>query len=190
MTAPFMQRLQPLVPDAWDPSLSDVRHQIGSPLNIHCVIARHPELMKAYAPLREHVVRTSSLEAEHRELLVLRVAHLTACDYEWRQHVVRGREAGLDDERIARVREGGEIRGWSREESLLLRAVDDMLDGAVIAPQALEAMDGVFSDKQILDIVFTVGVYLMMSTLLKTAHVPLEAGFEDGTVLAAGAGAN
>ncbi len=90
MTTPLMQCLQPLDPDAWDPSLRDVRRRIGSPLNIHCVIARHPELMVAYAPLREHVVKTSSLHAEHRELLVLRVAHLSACDDERRQHVMRG----------------------------------------------------------------------------------------------------
>ena len=85
------------------------------------------------------------------------------------------------------MREGGEAPGWSREESLLLRAVDDMLDGAEIRPETLEAMDGVFGDRQILDIVFSVGVYLMMSTLLKTLDVPLEAGFDDGTILAAGA---
>ncbi|MDE0044287.1 MAG: hypothetical protein OXU19_00285 [bacterium] len=86
------------------------------------------------------------------------------------------------------MREGGDAPGWSREESLLLRAVDDMLDGAEIRPDTLAAMDGVFSDRQILDIVFTVGVYLMMSTLLKTQDVPLEAGFDDETFLAADAG--
>ena len=86
------------------------------------------------------------------------------------------------------MREGGEVSGWSREESLLLRAVDDMLDGAEIGQETLAAMDGVFSDRQILDIVFTIGVYLMMSTLLKTLDVPLEAGFDDETVLAADAG--
>ncbi len=86
------------------------------------------------------------------------------------------------------MREGGEVSGWSRDESLLLRTVDDMLDGAEIGPETLAGMDGVFSDRQILDIVFTVGVYLMMSTLLKTLDVPLEAGFDDDTTLAADAG--
>lgn len=188
MTAPFVHRLQPLDPDAWDPSLADVRRRIGSPLNIHRVIARNPELMASYAPLREHVVKSSSLEAADRELVILRIAHRTQCDYEWRHHVVRGRKAGLDDDRIARVREGSEAPGWSRKESLLLRAVDDMLDCTEIGPETLDAMGGVFSDKEILDIVFTVGVYLIMSTLLKTAHVPLEAGFDDDTTPAPAAG--
>ena len=188
MSARSAHRLQPLGPDSWDPALGDVRHRIGQPLNIHGVIARHPELMASYAPLREHVVKSSSLDAANRELVILRIAHLTACDYEWRHHVVRGRKAGLDDDRIARVREGSEAPGWSREESLLLRAVDDMLDCTEIGPETLDAMDGVFSDKEILDIVFTVGVYLIMSTLLKTAHVPLEAGFDDDTTLAPAAG--
>ena len=188
MSAGSAHRLQPLDPDAWDPALGNVRHRIGQPLNIHGVIARHPELMASYAPLREHVVKSSSLDAAERELVVLRVAHLTACDYEWRHHVVRGREAGLDDDRIARVREGSEAPGWSRQERLLLRAVDDMLDGTEIAPETMDAMDGVFSDRKILDIVFTVGVYLVMSTLLKTARVPLEADFDEDTTLASGSG--
>ena len=188
MSARSAHCLQPLDPEAWDPALLEVRRKIGQPLNIHGVIARHPELMANYAPLREHVVRSSSLDAGERELIILRVAHRTACDYEWRHHVVRGRKAGLDDDRIARVREGSGAPGWSREESLLLRAVDDMLDASEIGPETLGAMDGVFSDKQILDIVFTVGVYFIMSTLLKTARVPLETGFDDDTSLTPGAG--
>ncbi len=188
MTSLSAHRLQPLDPDAWDPALGDVRRRIGQPLNIHRVIARHPELMMAYAPLREHVVRSSSLDAGDRELVILRIAHRTACDYEWRHHVVRGRKAGLDDDRIARVREGSEVPGWSPRESILLRAVDDMLDASEIRPETFDAMDGVFSDREILDIVFTVGVYFVMSTLLKTARVPLEEDFDDDTILATGAG--
>ena len=34
-----------------------------------------------------------------------------------------------------------------------------------------------FDDRQLLDIVFTVGVYTIMSTILNTARVPLEPGF-------------
>ncbi|MCE2521541.1 MAG: carboxymuconolactone decarboxylase family protein [Alphaproteobacteria bacterium] len=187
MTARSAHRLQPLDPEAWDPALGHVRRLIGQPLNIHRVIARHPELMESYAPLREHIVTSSSLDAGDRELVILRVAHRTACDYEWRHHVVRGRKAGLDDDRIARVREGSEAAGWAGHESILLRAVDDMLDASEIGPETLNAMDGVFSDRQILDIVFTVGVYFVMSTLLKTACVPLEEDFEDDTILATGA---
>ncbi len=188
MTTRSAHRLQPLAPQAWDPALVDVRRGIGQPLNIHGVIARHPELMVSYAPLREHVVTSSSLDAGERELVILRVAHRTACDYEWRHHVARGRRAGLDDDCIARVREGSEASGWSRKESLLLRAVDDMLDASEIGPETLGALEGVFGDRQILDIVFTVGVYFIMSTLLKTTRVPLEVEFDDDTSLAPGAG--
>ena len=120
--------------------------------------------------------------------MILRVAHRTACDYEWRHHVARGRKAGLDDVRIARVREGSEAPGWSKAESLLLRAVDDMLDDSEIGSETLDAMDGVFSDRQILDVVFTIGVYGIMSTLLNTARVPLEPGFDDDSLLVPDAG--
>lgn len=179
MTAASTHRLSPLDPGAWDSALRDVQCRIGQPLNIHGVIARHPDLMAAYAPLREHVVKTSSLEARHRELVILRVAHRTECDYEWRHHVARGRKAGLDDERISRVKQGSEAPGWSPEESLLLRAVDEMLDHCELRPETLEAMGSALGDRQILDFVFAVGVYVIMSTLLKSARVPLEEGFTD-----------
>ena len=188
MTAPFAHRLQPLDPQAWDPSLASVRRRIGSPLNIHGVIAHHPELMAHYAPLRDHVVTSSSLDAAHRELVILRIAHRTRCDYAWRHHVMRGRKAGLDDERIARVRQGSAAPGWTAAEALLLRAVDDMLARSEIGDETMAAMDDVFSDRQILDIVFTVGVYVIMSILLNTLRVPLEKGFADDTSAAGDAG--
>ncbi len=177
MTDATGQRLSPLEPRDWDPSLRDVLAGLGQPLNVHNVIARNPELMRSYAALREHVVRGSSLDPCHRELIILRVADRTACAYEWDHHVVRGREAGLADDEIARVRAGGGASGWSPPEALLLRAVDDMLAWKEIGRGTWEAMCEVFSDRELLDIVFTIGIYSVMSTILKTARVPHESGF-------------
>ncbi len=177
MNSGTSRRLAPLDPEAWDPTLAQVRSALGDPLNIHRVIARHPELMASYAPLREHVVRESSLHARHRELIILRVAHRTACAYEWDHHVVRGRAAGLGDDEIARVRAGAAAAGWSPAEALLLEAVDGMLARQEIPEETWTAMCGAFSDRELLDIVFTIGIYSVMSTILKTVRVPREPSF-------------
>ena len=65
-----------------------------------------------------------------RELLVLRVAHVRGCEYEWAQHTVLARDAGLDVADIERVASGPDAEGWSEPERALLRAVDELVEGA------------------------------------------------------------
>ena len=180
MTDAAEGRLTPLPPAQWDASLAPVLADLGTPLNIHNVIARHPALMLSYVDFRNHVVKGSSLTPRRREILILRVAHVTGAAYEWEHHVVRGRAAGLSDDEIARVRDGAGAQGWTEEEGLLLEAVDDMLARAEIARPTWSAMCEAFSDAELLDIVFTIGTYLVMSTILKTAGVPMEDGSRPG----------
>jgi alkylhydroperoxidase family enzyme len=167
-------RLTPLPPDQWDASLKPVLANLGTPLNIHNVIARHPALMLSYLDFRNHIVKTSSLSGRQRELLVLRTAHNTGAAYEWDHHVVRSRAIGMTDAEIERVRHGAGAAGWTAEEALLLKAADDIHRSTEIARPTWSAMCAAFSDAQLLDIVFTVGTYLIMSTILKTAQVPDE----------------
>tara|TARA_Y100001960_G_C14279354_1_gene636110 strand:- start:70 stop:660 length:591 start_codon:yes stop_codon:yes gene_type:complete len=171
-------RLSPLKPEDWDPLLADVLADLKSPLSIHNVVARNPVLMANYVDFRNHVVKSSSLTGRQRELIILRVAHQTACAYEWDHHVVRGRDAGLQDDEIARVRLGPDAEGWALEESMLLRTVDDMLTQTEIARPTWVAMCQSFDDNQLLDTIFTIGTYMIMSTILKTARVPHEDGFK------------
>lgn len=174
MTDAAEGRLSPLPPAQWDASLKPVLDNLGTPLNIHNVIARHPALMSNYIDFRNHIVRTSSLSGRQRELLVLRTAHNTGSAYEWDHHVVRSRAIGMSEEEIARVRHGAGAFGWTAEEALLLKAADDMYAHKEIARPTWSAMCAAFSDQQLLDIIFTVGTYFIMATILKTARVPDE----------------
>ena len=174
MTDAASGRLSPLPPAQWDACLKPVLDDLGTPLNIHNVIARHPALMLSYVDFRNHIVRTSSLSGRQRELLVLRTAHNTGSSYEWDHHVVRSRAVGMSEEEIARVRHGAGALGWTDEEALLLKAADDMYAAKEIAPPTWSAMCAAFSDRQLLDIIFTVGTYFIMATILKTAQVPHE----------------
>ncbi len=174
MTDAAEGRLSPLPPSQWDASLKPVLDDLETPLNIHNVIARHPALMLNYVDFRNHIVKTSSLSGRQRELLVLRTAHNTGSEYEWSHHVVRSRAIGMSEEEIDRVRHGAGARGWTEEEALLLKAADDMYADKEIARPTWAAMCAIFGDQQLLDIIFTVGTYFIMATILKTAEVPDE----------------
>ncbi len=174
MTDAAEGRLSPLPPEQWDAVLKPVLDDLKTPLNIHNVIARHPALMLSYVDYRNHVVKGGTLSNRQREVLILRTAVNTGSAYEWDHHVVRGRAAGLSDAEIARVRDGADAEGWTTDEALLIRAADGMYAHKEIARPVWVAMCAEFSDQELLDIIFIIGTYFIMATILKTARVPDE----------------
>jgi len=169
------ERLQPLPPDEWPAELEQIKQRLGSPLlNIHSTMAHNPALVASWMPYRYHIVRDSSLEPRHRELLVLRTAVNCAADYEWQHHVVRGREAGLSDQEIERVKEGPNADGWHPAEAALLAAADDCRRDAKLSDDSYRALSEHFDAKQLLDIISTVGVYMTIAVMVNTFDVPME----------------
>ena len=82
----------------------------------------------------------TSPSSRQYELVVLRVAALTDAAHEWEHHVVTAKEAGLDEEEIGRVWAGGDAPGWSRDDSALLRAVDECIADRCIGTSTLDAL--------------------------------------------------
>lgn len=62
------RRLAPLPPEAWSDDLAEIRQRLRTPLNIHKMMAHHPELTLAWMNFRYHIVRDSTLTARQREL--------------------------------------------------------------------------------------------------------------------------
>lgn len=188
--APDGPRIRPLRPAEWPPAMREAlaalrppepRHPLPEPggdrpkgLNVLGTLARHPALTRAYHTFNGHVLFASTLSARQRELLVLRVAAVRAADYEWRQHVVLARDAGLSDDEIARVADGPDAPGWSCRDEAMLRAVDELVGDATIADATWEALAGELDDQQLMDLVFTVGAYDVLAMALRSFRVQLD----------------
>jgi len=166
--------MQPLQSDDWPDELAEIRSFLGNPLNIQNMMAHHPALLKAWMPLRNHVVGSSTLSAKQRELLILRTAHNCQAGYEWRHHVKRGLMAGLSQAEIDRVRKGAGATGWRADEAVLLTAADHCHGNLCIEGQTLEKLHRHFSAQQQLDILVTVGMYMTLAMIIKTWDVPME----------------
>jgi 4-carboxymuconolactone decarboxylase len=168
------RRLPPLKPANWPSVLDRIKQGLVEPLNIHSIMAHHPDLLKAWMPLREHVVKNNSLEARHQELIVLRTAVNTDAQYEWKHHIIRGRVAGLSDEEMERVKKGASAPQWSAAERALVKAADDIFHHSQISDATYEALNNHFDSKQQLDLLVTVGMYLTLASIIKTFDLPME----------------
>jgi len=165
-------RLAPLEPGEIDPDL-----RLGdSPLNIFRTLAHHPQLLKRWLVFGNHLLAKSSLPPREREIAILRVGWLCRAGYEWGQHVVIGRASGLSDDEIDRITRGPDADGWSDAERAVLRATDELHGDHFVSDATWAELGKHFDTQQLLDLVFTVGQYHLVSMALNTFGVQLESG--------------
>jgi 4-carboxymuconolactone decarboxylase len=119
---------------------------------------------------------TSTLPPREREILILRIGWLCQAEYEWGQHVIFGKAAGLTDAEIARIKEGPDAAGWAPFDATLLRATDELHKDACISDVTWAALSERYTPAQCMDVVFAVGQYNLVSMALNTFGVQLDKG--------------
>ena len=187
---PDPPRLTPLPPREWSKAageaLAPLLPPTGRPkggngpkgLNALGVLARHPQLALGYNTFSGQIMYGSKLSERHRELLVLRVAAVRGAEYEWRQHVASAGDNGVDADEVARVAAGPDAPGWSDLECAILRAVDELLDDALIGDETWSTLAGALDEQELMEVVFTVGAYDTLAMALRTFGVPLDDDLE------------
>jgi 4-carboxymuconolactone decarboxylase len=174
-------RLDPIPEADWTEEVRDLlapmaRNATGKPLNIFATLAHHPKLMKRWLVFGNHVLAKSSLSPRDREIAILRVGWLCRAEYEWGQHVLIARASGVTDAEIERIASGPDAPGWSPGDAALLRAVDELHGDAFVSDATWAALGARYDVRQLLDLVFTVGQYQLVSMALNTLGVQRDAG--------------
>ena len=193
MSDATMPRVPLVLPPDWDAAVHDavsvfphVRDFILSNwpngdargLNGVAAMLNHPVLSKAFLTFNHHVATTSTLSKRIRELLILRIGWLRRSEYEYMQHVVLGKRAGLTDEEIERIQQGPDAAGWDPIDADLVRAVDELNTFACIQDETWGRLSRNFSTEQMMDIVFAVGCYEIMAMVFNSFKVPFDPGVE------------
>jgi alkylhydroperoxidase family enzyme len=162
-------RLEPLPREQWD---DETRSLLGeSTLNIFATLAHHPKLMKRWIVFGNHVLAKSTLSPRDRELVILRTGWNCRAPYEWGQHVAIARSIGISDDEIARIAVGPDAQGWSAAEALLLRAADELHSEQTLSDATYEALAARYDAQNLLDLVFAVGQYHLVSMALNAFRV-------------------
>ena len=169
-------RVPPLTLDECTPEQRELltKGNPGRLLNVFATIARHADLYRRWLPFGNHILFKSTLSPRDREIAILRIGHLCRSGYEFAQHTVVGRRAGLSDVEIERTKHGAEAAGWSERERLILQATDELHRDAFVGDATWTGLAKHYDTNQLIDLVFTVGQYNMVSMALNTFGVQLE----------------
>lgn len=183
-------RVPPLEPADWNDETAELLERFtrpgadGSPrlLNIFKTLAHNPHLLRRWTVFANHILFKSSLPPRDRELVILRIGWQCKAEYEWGQHVVIGKREGLSSADIEAIAQGPDAPGLNSWDATLLRAADELHGDAMLSDASWSALGERYSNEQLIDLVFTIGQYNLVSMALNTFGVQLDegiAGFEE-----------
>ncbi|WP_186245730.1 carboxymuconolactone decarboxylase family protein [Mycobacterium simulans] len=147
-------------------------------LSIFQALLNHPRLARTFNDLLATMLWHGALQPRLRELVIMRIGWLTACDYEWTQHwrVASGLGVSADD--LLGVRDWHDYDGFGATERAVLAATDDVVrDGAVSAESWAACERELQGDTTVLiELVTAIGSWRMVASILQSLKVPLEEG--------------
>lgn len=144
-------------------------------LNIYRTLAHHTDLYNRWSPLGQFVLNGSSIQPRHREMAMLRMGWLCQSPYEWSQHArIAKASAGMTEGEIHRIAEGPAASGWSDLDRAVLTMADELRYEAMISDATWAGLRKGYSDRQIMELLFTAAQYQLVSMALNTLGVQLE----------------
>ncbi|NRF71532.1 carboxymuconolactone decarboxylase family protein [Aquincola sp. S2] len=150
------------------------------PLNVFRVLPHAPAAAAGFLALGQAVLRDASLPARLRELVILRVGALSGAHYEVHQHRKMALAAGVSDAAIEAVLTmPGTLASWraaalSQAECAALTFTDEVLRNVKAGDTTYAALAAHFGPQQQIELLMTIGFYMLVSRLLENLEVDLE----------------
>ena len=145
-------------------------------LAIFQVLLNHPKLASGLNDLLARMLWQGELDARLRELAIMRIAWLTACEYEWSQHwrVAQGLGVSADD--LAGVRDWQSYKAFGPAEQAVLAATDDVVRDGTVSEESWVACKKEFGTDQatLVELVTVISAWRMVASILQSLQVPLE----------------
>lgn len=191
-------RISPISHQDWTPDVRDILRIFSQQLanlgiggdesekdtlsRVLSCLLRNPNLARSFLPFGRYLLMDSSLDSRCRELVILRVTWLWRFEYEWAHHSMTAVGNGLLSEAEIEMLQRDDMADcWSAGESCLLQAVNDLHEHSNIEDATWNSLINYFSTEELLDIVFTVGGYVVSGLYMNVIGFPLKEGMQGFT---------
>ncbi len=142
-----------------------------TPPNVFLTLGRNRRLFRGWLHFAGRLMPGGSLPRHETELVILRVAHLRSCDYEFDHHVRLGSGAGVTPEDVEAVVSGPEAPGWSARERAILAAVDQLHHDGDLDDATWGELARHLDTARVIELVLLVGHYEMLATAITTLRI-------------------
>ncbi|MDO1484622.1 4-carboxymuconolactone decarboxylase [Rhodococcus rhodochrous] len=145
-------------------------------INVFRMIANSENCAPEVFALGQTVSKGSSLDPVHREVVILRVAHLSGANYQWHEHTVVAQRVGLSPKKIDSVASYPEkgAEEFDPFEELLLRFTDAVVETTTTPDEVFDAIHARYGDSKMVELVLIIGFYMMVGRIMNTFELELE----------------
>jgi AhpD family alkylhydroperoxidase len=150
-----------------------IRGARGGQLHVFYKALLHtPALASAWFDFNNAVRFRTGLDDRVRELVIMRVAALTGCDYVWRVHQAQyAGPAGVTPQQVEALRDWRKSGLFGPKESALLAYVDAMTRDVTVAEDVFKSLREHYSEREVVETTVLVAAYNMHTRLLKALDI-------------------
>ncbi len=170
-----MARLPYVDPATAPPHVREILDQLPVKLNVFRMMAHAETDFRPLLGLGTSILARQKLSAKLRELAILRVANLSPARYEWVQHVPIAEATGATAAQITAL-ERGDITSdaFDAVERAVLRFATEVVRDVRASEAAFAEVARHLSAQEIVELVITVGYYMLIARVLETTAVDLD----------------
>jgi alkylhydroperoxidase family enzyme len=170
-------RLEMLSIEADDPVTAEVFAGFAAegrdPIALYRVLAHSPLMLRAYAGLARGLRYEAQTPRPLRELMILRVAQLTASDYEWAHHRAMAASAGVGAEQVAALESWRSSERFDERERAALRCVDEVHEIA-LSDEGFAELERAFGAAATIELVLLSAFYETVARIIQALGLEVE----------------
>jgi len=144
-------------------------------LNLFRMLAHSPPVHAGFANLGGAILQEGTLDPCLREAAILRVGHRAGAAYEVEKHTVIARAMGLSEVELGALHVGADRSPLSESLRAVVALADELFTGIRASDDALASVRAHLDDRQVVELVVTIGFYGLVCRVLETLGVDREA---------------
>jgi 4-carboxymuconolactone decarboxylase len=175
-----MQKVSKRLPLAdFEPALKKRLEELwGTPPNLYRCLGNHPKLVAAWTEFSKMLRHDTRTPRALRELVILRGGQLMRSEYEWAQHVVMARKAGVREQQIAELADWRTSSEFDSREKAAIALGEAVTQGRVPDDVYAEARRH-FDEHDYVELAAVAAFYAMVGRMLDAMGVQLEDDMRD-----------
>ena len=142
-------------------------------IGIFRLLAQADGSFAPFAAFTASLWNDAELSPRHRELVILLVARLTGCEYEWFQHEPVARMCGISDEELSALRDL-DLASFEETEQAMLALARTTLDRERPSDEELAAARNALSDREVVELQLVVAVYAGLAAIMLGLDLELD----------------
>lgn len=159
----------PIVAEVFERFVTEDRE----PIALYRALAHAPAVLRGYAALAMTLRYEASVDQDLRELVILRIAHLTRSHYEWAHHCALAADAGLSEAQIRAVVDWESSDAFDARQRLVMRLAGEVHSYA-LTNVTFDQVQSAVGDERAVELVVLAAFYEAVARIVQGLGVDVE----------------